>query len=51
VLLSLLFCTNRGLYPMPGTSLGMYDLLANSLLAQTYLRDGGASSPTSSATA
>ena len=41
-MICLLFCTNRGLYPMPGTSLGIYDLLAQSLLAQTYLLDGGA---------
>jgi hypothetical protein len=41
-MISLLLITNRGLYPMPEESLGTYDLLAQSLLAQTYLRDGGA---------
>jgi hypothetical protein len=35
-MISLLFCTNRGLYPMPGVALGIYDLLAQSLRAQTY---------------
>jgi len=41
MLLSILFITNKGLYPMPEAHLGIYDILAQSLLAQTYLRDGG----------
>lgn len=41
-LLSLLFITNRPLYPMTDTELSTYDLLAQSLLDQTYVRDGGA---------
>jgi hypothetical protein len=40
-LLSLLWCTNRPLYPMTDTELSTYDLLAQSLLDQTYVRDGG----------
>lgn len=40
-MISLLFITNRPLYPMTDTELSTYDLLAQSLLDQTYLRAGG----------